>query len=92
MGRIVEYPPEQADEIFDEVPEPGDEINYNGEECIIQAIDIINDSCLCLKIIRKREKKRVDDPFHDSATWEVLPERFLDTGPEENFINQGSFK
>jgi len=91
MGMMVEYTPGQADK-FEETPEPGDKIKYNGKDRIVVGVDIINKSCLRLKIVGKREIKHIDDPMHGSVEWEKLPERFLDTGPEENFINQGSFK
>lgn len=74
----MEFNHEQADESFDELPESGDSIDYNGEEHIIKNVNVVNGKKIVLVTFRKRDVKRYDQYDDYSVNWKTLPERFLE--------------
>lgn len=89
---IVEYDAEAADEAFDELPDIGDTIMANGQEATVVTVDVVNDSLLSLDVVKKRDVRYFDDYHHPSVDWEELPERFLNSGPDEQFLDKGTLK
>jgi len=85
--RYIEYNAELADEAFDELPQPGDEIE---EGMLITRVDIINQSKLVLKLTPKREVRRFDDFADPSVDWKELPKRFLEQNKDTGFVDKQS--
>lgn len=87
-----EFDAEAADEAFEELPEVGEEIEHRGDTHIILCVEIINSSALHIKTQKKYDVSYIDDDFHDSKDWDELPERFLNTEPDTNFLENNSLK
>lgn len=93
--QIIEFTPQQAKNLFDELPEPGDELTWNGKVNIIAKVHVVNNSKVILKAMQKRDQEMVTDPFDKSKNWEDLPDDFLDTsdsGNDVGFLDSGSLK
>lgn len=87
-----EFDSQSADEMFDELPQAGDEMEYNDKLHLILRVEVVNDSALHLKTQPKKEIRYIEDEFHESVKWEKLPERFLDSEENVTFLEEDSLK
>lgn len=92
MFDVLNFDSEMADMFFDEMPEVGEEVEFQECEYIITGIEIINKKEMNLKVETKREVKRFEDPKASSINWEKLPERFLGGKDNNKFIEENTFK
>lgn len=88
----LKFKAHEADEKFESLPEPGEEIEHNGDTHIIVTVEIVNQSGLMLCTELKKDVKYVSDDWHASTDWEELPDRFLETGPSNDFLDVESLK
>lgn len=70
------------------IPEPGDFINYRGEEKLLVRVYVVNNSKVEMKLEPKPEVKHYDNPCDQSETWEDIDEKYLDN-TSTNFLNSG---
>lgn len=87
-----EFNSESADETFDELPRAGDEMEYNGKTHLILRVEVVNDSALHLKTQPKKEIRYIEDMHHNSKDWDELPDRFLEGGQEQKFLDENSLR
>jgi len=78
----------RVDGMFDEMPEQGDTIVWDGSECLITRINVVNKRKMCLKVEPKRGVRRYEDRSDFSLEWEKLPQRFLESENDSNFTQE----